>query len=334
MPATPTIAIETFDALISTTLRNYAPKLEDNVFTKRAFLNWLKSKDRVKNKDGGTAIVVPIIYGLNDTVASYSGYDTLSTAPQEGITAAQFDWAQYAAAISISGIEEAANSGASQVLDLLEAKTMQAEESIAEKMNYMFLQDGSGNAGKDFLGLSAIVSTTDNAYGSAALGGIPAASTSTDAAGASFEYWKSQTGGSGALTIAMLSTLYNACSRGTNDFPDLMLTDSATYSGYEALLQPQLRFSNSKSADAGFENLMYKGATVFWDAFLAASSGSRKWYMVNSKYITLNTLKGKWMQTTDFVKPPNQDAKFAQILSYGQLTASCRYKHGVLSSLT
>lgn len=331
MPVTPNVAAESYDALLSTTLRNYAPKLEDNVYTKRALLAWLKGKDRVKNKDGGVAITVPIIVGLNDTTSSYSGYDTLNTNPQEGITAAQYDWAQYAASISISGIEEASNSGTEQVIDLMEAKTMQAEESIAEKMNYMFFQDGSGNSGKDFLGLKAIVSATDSAYGSAALGGIPAASTALDASGASFSYWQSNaTAVGGLLTIAQLSTSYNAASRGTNDFPDLMLTTSAQFTKYEGLLQPQLRFSNSKSADAGFENLMYKGATIFWDQFCT----SGYWYMLNSKYIALNTLKGKWMQTTDFVKPPNQDAKFAQIISYGQLTTSCRYKHAVLTGLS
>lgn len=331
MPATPNIAVESYDALLSTTLRNYTPKLEDNVFTKRALLNWLKSKDRIKEKSGGVAITVPIIYGLNDTVASYSGYDTLATTPQDGIGAAQYDWAQVAGSIAINGLEEAENSSVEQVIDLLDAKRMQAEESISEKFNYMFFQNGSGNGGKDFLGIKAIVAATDVAYGSAALGGIAASVSALDAAGNAFEYWKSPTAAmGGSLTIAAMSGLYNDASRGTNDFPDLFLTTSTVYEQYEALLQPQLRFSNSKSADAGFENLMYKGGTIFWDNF--CTSGVL--YMINSKYIALNTLKGKWMKSTDFVKPPNQDAKYAQILSYGQLTTSCRYKHGFLTGIS
>lgn len=331
MAVTPQVPLDTYDSLMSTTLRNYMPKLEETIFTKRALLNWLKTHDRIKNKDGGAALTIPIIYGLNDTVASYRGYDTIATTPQDGITAAQYDWAQVAGSIAYSGIEESQNSGAEQIIDLFDAKRMQLEESLSEKLNYMFLKSGD-SAGKDFLGLKALVADTDNAYdGSTTVGGIAVANTTTDTAGSTVNYWKSSvTAVGGALTIAALSTAYLAAARGTNDYPDLMMTTATQFTNYEALLQPQLRFSNSKQADAGFENLMYKGATVFFDNFV----DSGYWYMVNSKYVALYTLKGKWMQPTQFVKPPNQDAKFAQVLCYGQFATSCRYRHALLTGLT
>jgi len=329
MPTTANITVDNYDSLLSTTLRNYVPKLENNIFSKRPLLNWLKSGDRIKQRDGGVAITVPIIYGLNDTVSSYTGYDTLATTPQDGIRAAQYDWAQFAGSIAISGLEEAENSGSEQIIDLLDAKRMQTEESMAEKLDYMFFGDGSANNGKDMLGLKAIVSKTNSAYGSANLGGIDSASSTTDGAGSTFNYWQSQGDStSAALSLSSLSAIYNSCSRGTNDFPDLGVTTQSLFQSYEALLQPQLRFSNPGQADAGFQNLLYKGTTLFWDYYTPTGY----WYFLNSKYLTLNTLKGKWMQTTDFVKPPNQDARFAQILCYGQLTTSCRFKHGVLTN--
>lgn len=331
MPASPNVTVDAYDSLLSTTLRNYSSKLTDVVFSKRPLLNWLKTGDRIKNKDGGAAIVVPIIYGLNDTVSSYYQYDTIATTPQDGVKAAQYDWAQMAASIAIHGLEEAQNAGAEQIIDLLDTKRMQAEESMAEKLDYMFFQDGSNNSGKDPLGLAAIVSATDTAYGSAQLGGIAASSTTTRGDASSFNYWQSTvTNVAGALTIGTLSNLYNTVSQGTNDFPDLSLTTQTQFQNYEGLLQPQLRFSNPSQADAGFQNLLYKGSTIFWDVY--APSGT--WFMLNSKYITLYTLKGKWMTTTDFYRPPNQDARFAQILSYFQLTTNCRFKHGKLTGLT
>lgn len=331
MPVTPNVGVETYDSLLSTTLRNYASKLEDVVFSKRPLLKWLKDGNRFSNKDGGAAITIPIIYGLNDTVGSYYQYDTISTAPQDGITAAQYDWAQIAASITISELEVAQNSGEEQVINLLQAKTMQAEESLAEKLDYMFFGNGSGNSGKDFLGLKAIVSATDSAYGSASLGGIAAASTTTRADASSFSYWASQVNSTAeALTLAALSDNFNDCSAGTNDFPDLALTTQVLWQAYEALLQPQQRFQNAKVAEAGFANLMYRGSTVFWDVYC----DSGYWYNLNSKYISLVTLKNKWMQTTPFMRPPNQDIKVAQIISYGQLTTNCRFKHGVLTGKT
>lgn len=331
MPTTPIVHQDTYDSILSTTLRNYAPKLEDVVFSKRPLLKWLKDGNRFGSKDGGAAITIPIIYGMNDTVGSYSMYDTISTAPQDGITAAQYDWAQLAASITISELEVAMNSGEEQVINLLEAKIMQAEESISETLDYQFFQDGSGNSGKDFLGLKAIVSATDSAYGSAALGGIAAASTTTRADASSFSYWQSNADAlGGSLTLAALKSNYNGCSAGTNDFPDFALTTQTLYEAYEALLQPQLRFTNSKQAEAGFQNLLFEGSTVFWDAYCT----SGYWYNLNSKYLKLETLKGKWMQTTPFMRPPNQDIKVAQIISYGQLTTNCRFKHGVITGAT
>ena len=77
-----------FDALLSTTLANYRKQLTDNVFTARPLTFFLMDKGRIRMLDGGTKIVEPLIYGQNSTVASYSGYDTLSLTAQEGLTAA------------------------------------------------------------------------------------------------------------------------------------------------------------------------------------------------------------------------------------------------------
>jgi len=90
--------------------------------------------------NGGVKIVEPLIYGTNGTVGSYSGTDTISLTAQSGITAAEYDWKQYAASIAITGIEEAQNNGEQEVINLLEAKIMQAEESIREGMKHHVLR--------------------------------------------------------------------------------------------------------------------------------------------------------------------------------------------------
>ena len=66
------------------------------------------------------------------------------------MTAAEYDWGQYAVTVTISGIEEAKNSGEEQIIDLLEGKIFQAQETVIQNMNSMLFGDGTGNSGKDW----------------------------------------------------------------------------------------------------------------------------------------------------------------------------------------
>lgn len=306
-----------FDALLSTTLANYRDQLTDNVFTDRVLTNHLMSKGRIRMVNGGTKIVEPLIYGQNSTVASYSGYDTIALTAQSGITAAEYEWKQYAASIAISGIEEAKNNGEQEIINLLEAKIMQAEESMREGFNAMFYADGTGNSGKDWNGLGNLIESGNS------VGGINSAT-------AGNEYWRSyEENTAGALTLAQMATAYNSVSVG-NDHPDLILTTRVLFEKYEALLQPQLRYTDTKTADAGFQNLLFKAAPVVYDT--ACTAGNM--YFINSKYLTLVGHSGKWFQQTEFVRPENLDARYALIMCYGNLTCRNRKKQGKLTAKT
>ena len=306
-----------FDSLLSTTLANYRDQMTDNIFTARPLTNYLMDKGRIRMLDGGTKIVEPLVYGLNGTVGSYSGYDTISLTAQEGMSAAEYDWKQYAASIAISGIEEAKNNGEAAIINLLEAKIMQAEESMREGFNQMFFADGTGNSGKDWLGLAAIVEA------SGTVGGINRAT-------AGNEFWQSyEENTAGALTLADMATAYNSVSVG-NDHPDMVLTTQTLFEKYESLLQPQLRYTDAKTADAGFQNLLFKSAPVTYDVHCTAGVV----YFLNSKYLTLVGHSGKWFEQTDFVRPENLDARYALIMCYGNLTCRNAAKQGKLTGRT
>jgi len=306
-----------YDALLSTTLANYRDKLTDNVFTARPLTYWLSSRDRIRTETGGTKLVEQLIYGKNTTVGSYAGYDTISLAPQEGVTAAEYDWKQYAASIVISGIEEAKNNGEHAIINLLESKIMQAEESLREGFNVMFFGDGTGNSGKNWNGLGNIVEAN------VALGGI-------DPSISGNEYWKSyEDNTAGALTLAQMATAYNTTSVG-NDHPDVILTTQGLYEKYESLLQLQLRYTDTKTADAGFQNLLFKGAPIMYDVHAPAGT----MFFLNSKYLKLVGHTDKWFTQTEFVRPENQDARMALIMCYGNLVCSNRAKQGKLTGKT
>jgi hypothetical protein len=254
---------------------------------------------------------------VNGSASSYATYDTINvaSAQTDSITAAEYTWKQYAVSVAISGLEEKQNSGVEQIIDLLESKIMIAEETAAEKLDQMFFLDGTGNGAKDWLGLAAIVLATGT------LGGID---------GTAQAYWRSYVDSTAAaLTLAQMTTAYNTCSVGADQI-NLIITTQALFEKYESLVQPQLRFTDTKMADGGFQNLLFKGAPLTYDSY--CQSGVV--YFLNGRYLRLVGHKDQWFEATPFVKPRDQDAKYAQILAYGELTCMNRSRLGKLTAKT
>jgi hypothetical protein len=308
-----------FDEILSTTLKNYVPKLTDNIFSARPLFYALTNGQTIRRISGGAKIVVPVIYGTNSTAGSYSGTDTIDTTAQTGISAAEYDWKQYAATVTISGVEEAKNNGEAQIIDLLEGKIFQTQETIIENMNTMLFGNGTGNSNKDWLGLSALVGSTGSP------GGI-------DATDADNSWWRSAVTnqGSSAITLASMATLYNNCSVG-NDQPTIGITGQNQYEAYEALLVDQIRYTDTDMADGGFQNLLFKGCPLTFDGTLA---GEGKLYFLNTKYLQLVAHSDVWFKPTPFVRPTNQDAVYSQLLCYGELTTSNRARQGYMYGIT
>jgi hypothetical protein len=131
-----------YDALLSTTLDAYigGGSMFDNIFKDSAFLAALRLMDAVQKQNGGERIRVPLMYGDNSTIKSYSGYDTLDTTPQDGMTTAFYEWKEVGGTISISRKEERQNSGEAALISLLQSKIKQAEMTMRETLNTQLLQ--------------------------------------------------------------------------------------------------------------------------------------------------------------------------------------------------
>lgn len=365
-----TLGNANYDSILATTLANYQKTLVDNVFTARPLVAWLKAKDKIKLITGGAKIVEQLMYAQNQAAGSYSGYDTLPLTASAGISAAEFPWKQFAASIAINGLEEAENSGEAAIIDLLSSKIMQAEETMAEQMNAMFFNSGQGNSGKDWWGLGALLAVQDITQNGTPVGNISVGITTVPVSGTlptQNQWWSPYvdygTGGTignqlvtingvanqtvpnciapttqvaTALTQTDMAHLYNLASLGNNN-PDFGLAGQRVFEKYETLLTPNLRFEDSDTADGGFQNLKFKGLTLMFDVmaadYLPASAGSQEannLWMMNSKYLALKGDKNRWFTHTPFVRPPNQDARYAQVLCYGNLTISNRMRQGVL----
>lgn len=308
-----------FNSLLSTTLQNYQPTLVDNIFKDLVLLNHLNERGRVRVEEGGTQIIEPLLYAVNDTVATYSGYDAIDLTPQEGISAAEYDWKQMAASIAISGIEEAKNRGTEAIIKLLNAKIMQAEMSLKTTLNTQLF--GSASASTDFNGLGNIIGTQNNV-----VGGIDANTNS---------WWNPTQATTLAATLSLqnMADVYNRASKGS-DVPDLIITNHSLFEKYEALLTNQVRYQDVAKANAGFTNLMFKQTPIVFDLELATDASDAPMYFLNTKYLKLTGLNGYWFKTTEFMNGTvaGVDARYALVLAYGQLTCSNRSRQGYLTA--
>lgn len=317
-----TVQTLNMDALLSTTMQAYKKKMEDNIHTANPFWYWMDRNGKKKTQNGGTSIVVPVMYAKNTTAKSYAGYDTLDTTAQDGMTAAIYPWRQLSASITISRIEERKNSGESQAIGLLEAKIEQAELSLKEESNRQSFLDGTGGGGQDIFGLGLYVEN-----GSAWLSDVGGINRTTET------WWRNQwigtIGSFAANGLDNMRILYNNCSKG-NIHPDLILTTQAIFQFYEKLLVPNERFLDMTTGDAGFQNLLFKAAVMMYDTY--CQSGSL--YMITSDYIWLYVDSQTDFITTQFMRPVNQDARTAQILWYGNIALSNAARQGLMDGIT
>lgn len=308
-----------FDNIVATTLKKYfAPggKAVDNIFRRTAALDWLKNKAKLDTQGGATA-VAPLMFDDNGTFQYYSGYDALTVAHgEEIITAAEYAWKQAAIFIPMSGLEEAKNRGDKAVVSLLKAKTENAERTAAEAFETAFLTlSGTESSGKAWGGLPLLVG--DNTSSITTVGGI-------DSSTAANAFWRSPaTAASATLTLPLLSNKYNTVSW-PGDMCDFEITTQALWEKYEGLLQPNQRFMDPKTAEAGFSNLMHRGAKVVWSDIMPATY----WYFLNSNHVKLAVLSGNWMKFRGFIEPYDRDAKYGLITNYGTFITDERRKLG------
>ncbi len=263
-----------WDELLATTMHNTRKTLTDNIFNSRPLLEFFMSKGRVRTIDGGITIVEPLIYGEGQA-GPYAEWQQLTITPQAGISAAQFPWRQLFATIAISGLEEAQNNGRAQMINLLEAKVMQAEETLKNRlMEMLWGTQAAPDANVDVTSVPSIVDSTG------AIGGI-------DPGDAGNGWWAAYEVAVGAVDAqgleAALAAAVRASSDGGGDRVDAIFAAELVYAFYESTLTPQVRYTDTRTANLGFMNLLFKQVPIYWDAEAPAGMVIG----LNSKYIGL-----------------------------------------------
>ena len=247
--------------IVTTTLRNRTGKLADNVSKNNALLRRLKAKGKVKPISGGRTIVQEMEYAENGTFKRYSGYEMLNITPSDVFTAAEFNYAQAAVAISISGLEQIQNAGEERIIDLLESRIGNAERTLVNNIALDCYSDGTADGGRQIGGLQLLVSSSPT---SGVIGGIDRSA---------WSFWRNQVfsglnNGGAAVSAANIQSYMNRLwvqqVRGA-DRPDLIVADNNFYRLYLESLQAIQRIASEDKAMVGFDALKYMSADVVLD---------------------------------------------------------------------
>ena len=276
----PSSVTDSYDALLTTTLRKVQPRLRDNITRGNRLLAWFESKGRFQKQTGGYNVRTPLMHAHNSTADVMSGYGLIDTTPQDGITSAIYDWAELAVSITISDKEKRQNAGESKVIDLLKSKTMQSEVSIRELLNNCLV---SGKITSGVTGNLGQFSARTGRMDSGATGPLPLTAIIDSTAarsvsigninGATYSFWRNNVKASGASSFSGLklecNNLYNTCSKGVGGNPDLILSDQVAWEtiwGAYASLERYI-ITDKKTVDVlgGTDALKFRGAAWIWD---------------------------------------------------------------------
>ncbi len=313
----------TFTEMVSTTLRNHAREVVDNISENNALLRYIKRHGNIKTENGGYELAYPLEYAENATYQRYSGYDTLNVNASDVISAAKYDWAQIALHVTASGRELRQNNGKEAMIKLVKARIENAKHTASNNLSIDLYSDGALT--NQIGGLATLV----NSAGTGTVGGINSST---------FAFWQNQvqeyTGTPGTATIQVnFNQLWLRCVFG-NDKPDLIVLSHDYYSQYEGSLQPNQRYMNADSATLGFNELQYKTASVIFDDNSNFGTTAKVGYFLNTKYLYLvQHSEAQWTQG-DEKTPVNQDAVVVPLFWMGQMVTTNRSRQGKLVDLS
>ena len=309
----------TFTEIVTTTLAGYSKTLADNVTNSNALLRHIDAKGN-KQVATGRTIVQELEYATNSTAKWYSGYEVLDTSTSNVFTAAEFNYKQLAGNVVISGLEQVENSGKEAIFNLLKSRVRNLEKTLNNTMATSLYADGTGTDGKELGGLQLIV---PGRVGNT-VGGINSTT---------YNFWQNkvydfstESATPGATTIqTAMNTLWLSTTRGA-DVPDCIVADTNYFNFYWSSLQTNQRFTSDDNASAGFMNLMFMNAPVFFDD----QCPSNKMYFLNTDYLFLRSAQGREFSPLGVKASVNQDAMVLPVVWAGNMTCSNRARQGVI----
>lgn len=287
----PVALLRTADALSQ---KHFRPVLVDAIF--RPSPAWWRITRLGRKLQGGSAIVIPVVYQEETAGGAYWGAQLLDTSLADSIQPAEWQWKHYNQPIVIPYTDLLFNAGPTAVVDLVKAKEEVAMASLLSKLSRALFDVAPQNTSLDLDSLEDAINSTTNTYGSI----------NRSVAGNSF--WISGNGSGpttlGAnLSLTAMQTEYGRVTFG-NEEPDTIITTQAGFNAFWNLLVGNIRYvQDEETARAGFKrHLVFNNAVVLHDQFVPAG----EMFFLNTKYISPYFHEDDYFVIDPFIRPTNQ----------------------------
>ena len=301
---------------VSVSLRARNKEIYDNITNNNAFLKRVKDKGGFGDDPGGRTIGETLMYAENGMYKWYSGLESFNIVEEEVIDVAEYERKYLGTFIYFSGKDKTENRGKSQIVNLMKARTKVALKTLENQVASSLYSDGTTS--KELGGLRLIVDDDPTSAGT--VGGIDQVAQS---------FWRNQytpaTSFTSSTAQGLMNTRYLSLVRGT-DKPDLILSDDDMYTAYWESLQANIRYTDSKMADAGFAALKYLGADVVFDA----NCPDKRMYMLNTDYLFIKSPSDRRFTVGKARTVTNADYDVVPVFFAGAMTCSNRSLQGVI----
>jgi len=320
--------IEQLDAI---TQEYVIPALKDNVFKKEGTVF-----DRIKKKvDGGTEIRVPLLYDTG-TVGTYQGYDVLDTSPKTIITAATYQFKQYYANMTLSGIERAKNSGKAAIIKYVDSLSKVAIKSLRRKLQIDIWRGNRTDDTDIANGVAAVGSAdrldglnfvTDTGHASTSYGGITSTLMST---------WKPKlTNVSGTFSFDDFDSMVTAITM-DGATPKAAYTNKYVFNSIRKKLRPGEQYTGGGKQETGGTSFIVSGVPVYADPYIEGTgvgTQDSEIYILPDDSIEIRVMSSGNFEATEWMRPSNQDALIKQITVYLNLITDNRRAVGRLYNI-
>jgi hypothetical protein len=337
----------TIDEISALTEKLYLPIIADNFFDSNPLL--ARMHDRGLRKDGGTAVHAPLLYAATGAAGAIRGFEPMTIDPDDQITAVDFGWKEYYAAIVLSKREMLINSGVPRKISHLEAKSQVSEMTLRNLIGVGMQSDGLSTRLVE--GLEAIVQTTgtypntsagDNTIGidcgvetwwQAAFRG-----TSTGLIGAAI----GADGANAARALQVLTgraseapfgpTIYLTTQEGFNRIHNGMTVVGAAGTGTGG---QQGMFTDAHLASLGYEIINFRGKPIVVDSHVLVGAGGGtdpRLYALNENFLDLVSHEEEDFVFEPYRMPVNQKAMVGYVFWTGAMICNNRRFQATLTS--
>lgn len=250
----PVVSDRNLRQVLTTSMFSRRKEVQDLVYNSTPITSILRENGAIRAYDGGPEIRVPLLIDKLDA-QWFTGYDKLKIEPKELVNSAVFTPKRVTSMFSLTGTELLYNRGRAQIIDLMDLYLKSSENGIQEAMEAAIVGAGTGQGGRQMIGLGGAVPIVANTgtYGGIDRAANPIWRTTTySVPGGDFSTigttWDSTT------ARPIIERIIAARSKGRRH-ADLLIADILAYQAVSASMVAHQRIVSTRLGRLGFDAL-------------------------------------------------------------------------------